>query len=277
MSGLASAVSACYLARSRAGEHTSRHSTGVSILVRLGSLSGADTPPRRPHADGEEAGISCHSRVRSRHLLVKRVLLWILLVLSATGLPMTLFVALLAFNAVGMGRVFLTTFTVRNHSSEVIYVTPIGTIGKEGLRGRLPVSQSEDYSIPGGESAELRLSPNSERRVTYDSDDIQFSEIAVRGEQGGWRQLVVDPNPTERQYRPPAQKLFVIPPLADLPDASAAVQSVAVAAPRGRMSPWLIGALVVLPPLGLSFSLRQLRALRLHARGARFRTQEVAR
>lgn len=161
-----------------------------------------------------------------------------------------------------MALAFLTSFTVRNSSGEVIHVTPIGTVGKQGHRRLLPLSRSSRLSIPSSTASDFRLAPNDEHHFTFDWDDINFSEIAVRDQRGTWRQLVVDPNPTERQYRRPATNVFVIPPLSELPGASDAVQAAALR-PSSRTSIlWLISILGVFPPILLIYCLRRLRASR---------------
>ena len=164
-----------------------------------------------------------------------------------------------------MALAFLTSFTVRNGSGEVVLITPIGTVGRAGHRRLLPLSRSSWLSIPASTASDFRLAPNEERRFTYDWDDINFSEIAVRDEHDHWRQLVVDPNPTERQYRPPAVDAFSIPPLTELPMATEAIRAAAVQ-PSSRVSAlWLIALFGLLPPALLAFCVMRLRSTRANA------------
>ena len=156
----------------------------------------------------------------------------------------------------------MTSFTVRNHSGEGVHITPIGTVGKEGHRRLLPLSSSARLSIPASTASDFYLAPNEERRFTYDCDDINFSEIAVRDHRGNWRQIVVDPTPTERQYHRPPIDVFSIPPLSELPKATEAVH-IAASQRNSRVAGlWLIALFGLLPPALVIFCLKRLRAIR---------------
>jgi hypothetical protein len=125
-------------------------------------------------------------------------------------------VSLLTFFGLGLGFAFIEEFTVENRTSDVIVVTPVGTVGKQGHRHSLPVymwafppiwsAQRGGFEIPPGESIE----------ILYDMDDINFSEIVVHDRAGEIGQLVVNSDPTERQYHAPAQRHFVIDDLDSL-------------------------------------------------------------
>jgi hypothetical protein len=197
---------------------------------------------------------------------VNRLISWFLLVIAVLCMPLSCVTGLMLFNfANPMARAFLTDFTVRNSSGEIVHITPIGTVGEEGHRRQLPLSLSSEISIPASTASDFRLAPNEERRFTYDWDDINFSEVAVRDERGKWRELVVDPQPTERQYRPPAEDSFVIPPFSELPEATEPVRAAAVR-PSSRVSiVWVLSLLGVFPPVLLVYCLRRLRSPRPNA------------
>ncbi len=185
---------------------------------------------------------------------MNRLVLRTLLIVAIVGMPMSCVTGwTVVYIASPMIMNFWTGFSVRNSAGEIIYVTPIGTVGREGYRDRLPLSRSSHFSIPPSTNSDFRLSPNEVRRFIYNWDDINFSELAVRDERGHWRQLVVDPHPTERQYRRLAQDFFVIPPFSELPDATEAVRAAAVRPGSPTSIPWLLSLLGIFPPLLLVF------------------------
>ena len=61
--------------------------------------------------------------------------------------------------------------------------------------------------------------PGASVKITYDWDDINFSEILVETRSGSFKQLVVDPEPDSGQFHAPDYDTFVIPGLSQLPDA----------------------------------------------------------
>lgn len=166
-------------------------------------------------------------------------ILWrLVLVVGFLCLPITCMNGLVLINMVNpMAMGFLTSFLVVNQSQETVYVTPIGTVGREGKRYILPLSPSARFSLPSTGPFEITLPPAEEYQFTYDWDDINFSELAVRNERGEWYQLVTDPNPIKNQYHQPQVKAFMIPPLSQLPRASSDVVA-AAKSPRGRSSMW---------------------------------------
>ena len=153
-------------------------------------------------------------------------------------LPITCMNGLVLVNMVNpMAMGFLTSFSVVNQSQETVYVTPIGTVGREGKRYILPLSPSARLSLPLTGPFEITLPSAEKHQFTYDWDDINFSELAVRNERGEWFQLVTDPNPTKNQYHQPEAKEFMIPLLSQLPKATSGVVA-AARSPRGRSSMW---------------------------------------
>jgi hypothetical protein len=139
----------------------------------------------------------------------------------------------------GMTSAFVTEFTVENRTAGVITVSPVGTVGPEGHKVPLPVKLAW-MPLPAPQVGGFRLEPGEAVTIRYDSDDVNFSEIVVRDEEGHWRQLVTDPNPTARQYHGPAKRHFIIDALASLGEVPPSVRRAAEAAG----SQW--GLLVVL-------------------------------
>ena len=114
------------------------------------------------------------------------------------------------FMGMSFGAAFLTTFTVENGLEEPIYVTPVGTVGPNGSRYPLPVSHFFVVAIPSTVRGGYELQPNETVSITYDMDDINFSEIVVENVSGPIGQLIVNPNPTANQYHAPTTKHFVV-------------------------------------------------------------------
>jgi hypothetical protein len=119
-----------------------------------------------------------------------------------------------------MALAFQYEFEVINESQEQIEITPIGTIGREGIKEILPQYSGRLPAWPTLRQGAFALDPGSSVKVLYDWDDINFSEIVIRTSSGAYRQLVVDPNPTESQYHSPVSERYVIPSLAQLPEAT---------------------------------------------------------
>ncbi len=168
-----------------------------------------------------------------------KIILWRwLLAMGVVCLPVTCMNGLLVIGMFNpMPRAFLTSFTVVNQSQETIDVTPIGTIGTEGRRRILPLSSQDKRSLNLTGPFEIRLHPKGEHQFTYDWDDINFSELAVRDGRGEWYQLVTDPNPAKNENSPPKKKSFAIPPLSQLSKATNDVIA-AAKSPRGQSSGW---------------------------------------
>ena len=105
---------------------------------------------------------------------------------------------------------FMVQFSIENKTSETLLVTPIGTVGKEGRRRLLPVSMVEFIKFPAKQASRLKVASGEIVAVSYDMDDINFSEIVVETERGEARQLVTNPTPTQNQYHGPAQQAYAI-------------------------------------------------------------------
>jgi hypothetical protein len=135
---------------------------------------------------------------------------------------------LIAFNP--MVWLFQTSFEVVNQSGEIVYVTPVGVVEGSRRRSTLPLSFWSIPMVPRADCGNFRLYPGAKVVFRYDWDDINLSELAVRSERGTWRELVVLPDATSQPCcSGPAQEVFVIPPLDQLPVATAATEEAATA------------------------------------------------
>ena len=191
---------------------------------------------------------------------------WILFWVSCLGLPVSLFTGLLValnlFNVVNpMAIGFLTRFEVMNDSGDDFKVTPVGVVGRRGDRETLPLKMARFLNIPTIQDRSFAVVAGARRSFIYDYDDIQFSELLIVPSHGPAREIVVDPNPTVRQYRRPATNRFVVPALETLPLARPEVLAV-----RDNLSYAGISKIVALgligigAPFGVVYARRRLRA-----------------
>jgi len=111
-------------------------------------------------------------------------------------------------NPMGIG--FLTSFEVVNSTKEDLIITPIGSRGPEGRRGTLPIASSSRFYIMSSQRSEFVLPASSTLRLTYDWDDVQFTEILCRRPDGSHSVLETGLHPTRGQYRQPPTKRFEI-------------------------------------------------------------------
>jgi hypothetical protein len=144
---------------------------------------------------------------------------------------------------------FVTDFTIENRTAVALTVSPVGTIGKEGHKAPLPIKLFALFPLPAPRVGDFRLEPGESITICYDTDDINFSEIVVRDDEGHWHQLVTDPNPTVRQYHGPAKRHFIIDDLASLGEVPPSVRRAAEAGSQWGMlvafvvllvGPWLL-------------------------------------
>jgi len=145
-------------------------------------------------------------------------------ILRAAGfilLPLFCLTCLLTCGAVNFMSVsFLTTFEVVNYTGEDLIVTPIGARGAEGERGLLPISRSSRFSIMSSKAGEFPLPAGSTLSVTYDWDDVQFSEIVCRRPDGSHLIVPTGLHPTQNQYQTPPVDRFEIRDLGNLQPAT---------------------------------------------------------
>jgi hypothetical protein len=146
--------------------------------------------------------------------------------------PLTCTTGLLAVHAVNpMLWIFLFDLVVENRTDRVLFVTPVGSIGPEGQRFTLPLYHATTrpfpIAVPVMKQGNFKLNPGESIELTYDWDDINFSEIVVRDDAGETRMLVVDPKPTENRYHSPYRSVFVIDSFEALKDSPAQVREAA--------------------------------------------------
>jgi hypothetical protein len=104
------------------------------------------------------------------------------------------------FNAVNpMQLTFVTGFRVENRTSRPLWITPVGTLHAGG-KHVLPQFAAGFPAIPAFRTKNLRIEPGGSTWISYDWDDINFSEVVVRNAEGEYRQLVVDPDPPKHSY-----------------------------------------------------------------------------
>ena len=137
-----------------------------------------------------------------------RILVYAALQCTLVGAYIFLGVSLLLLAGSSFGAAFLTSFTVQNGLDETIYVTPVGTVGPTGSRFPLPVCRNFVIPIPSSTRGGYKLQPNETITITYDMDDINFSEIVVENDSGIVGQLIANPNPLVAQYTAPSLNHF---------------------------------------------------------------------
>jgi hypothetical protein len=134
---------------------------------------------------------------------------------------------------------FAATFEIVNQSDQGLFITPIGAVGPDGARFVLPQYPSYPPTVLPAPVTRISVTAHSTVRITYDWDDINFSEVAVESARGEVRQLVVDPQPTVGQYRPPGSPRYEIESFEQLDPISPIV---AEAFQRTPLPDWLLGA-----------------------------------
>ncbi len=148
---------------------------------------------------------------------------------------------------------FMVDFTIENQTNESLLVTPVGAVGKGGHRHLLPVSIAGFIHVPAKQASRFRIAPGGSVSISYDLDDINFSEIVVENEQGEARQLVTDSTPTQNQYHGPGQRNFAIMDWNELEPLSDAVKAVLLEPFPHQLqcrflvffvSPWILLAIV---------------------------------
>jgi hypothetical protein len=135
-------------------------------------------------------------------------------------------ISVLLVSALGFGAVFVVSFTVENRTGQVISITPVGTVGKEGVKWPLPVKLFA-FPLAALRQGGFRLADGESMTIRYDMDDINFSEIVIADEHGRQFQLITDPDPTADQYHGPVQRHYMISELAILEPVSPPVQAAA--------------------------------------------------
>jgi hypothetical protein len=142
-----------------------------------------------------------------------------------------LLIGALLWLTVVLPAAFLTEFSVTNNTGETIWITPIGTVGSEGSRHLLPLYRQSFPFFLRSKVGHFPVAPGSTLYLTYDFDDINFSEVVIETEAGTTGQVVVNPNPTANQYTVPALTDIVV---TDLDALSPVASNVLDAAASGR-------------------------------------------
>ena len=183
---------------------------------------------------------------KMRPLLQKRLLR----VAGFVLLPLFCLTCLLTCSVVNpMGLAFLTSFEVVNSTHEDLVITPIGARGPDGRRGTLPISSSSRLYVMSSQRGEFPLPAGSTLSLTYDWDDVQFSEIVCRRPDGSDLVLPTGLHPTQGQYRQPPTKRFEISDLAALQPATE-LHLAAVRSQGGRIPfLYILAGLGLLSPL----------------------------
>lgn len=160
----------------------------------------------------------------------------ILLVCIIITSPFVALCCLALLNSVNpMQFAFITSFTVKNQSGQDIWITPIGTIGEEGKKARLPIFITAIPAFPAIKTGRFQLKDGDAREIWYNWDDINFSEVAIESKDGQFYQFIVDPKPTENRYHAPKSRDFLIPVLEMLPP----IQSIVFEAATQRSRRWI--------------------------------------
>lgn len=183
-----------------------------------------------------------------------RRFLQILLILNGLFLPLSCFPLIFLFNTINpMQLAFITDFTVENRTGRELSVTPIGTVGQQGRRRSLPLTRWKAPWWPASQYADIPVPADEKVTLFYDWDDINFSELVVATEDGTLRQLVVNSNPTARQYVIPEVTDFVIDDVNRLEEVNPAVLAACQKAREPRQSG--LPSLLILAVPAITFTL----------------------
>ena len=141
---------------------------------------------------------------------------------------------------------FLTDCSATNNTQEVIRITPVGTVGKQGSRCLLPLYRTSFPFFVLSKRGHFRVGSGETFRFTYDMDDINFSELVIESESGKIGQIIVNPNPTVNQYIVPDTTDFEIDDLNSLLPVSEHVHNTALTG-RHLGCMWLMYLVFAIP------------------------------
>ena len=170
----------------------------------------------------------------------KRILLWIALIATTPCLLFTALWCVVLFGSVNpMVRAFITDFEVENRTQEAVWVTPVGTYNSGGKKvlPQFSASFMPFLTIFAWESRDLHIGAGERRRIYYDCDDINFSEIVVRDSTETVTVLVVDANPPTDDYYANQFDVYFIDDIGNLPQPTPSV-SAAIAPIGDRTMIW---------------------------------------
>ena len=145
---------------------------------------------------------------------IRKISLLISIIFTSPFLLLCFFVLLSTVNP--MLLVFIANFKVENQSGQDIWFTPIGTRGTEAQKGLMPIYLTAIPALPAVRIGNYYLKDGDTKKIKYDWDDVNFSEILIKAKNGQFYELIVDLEPTDNQYHPPKSKHFVIPELKTL-------------------------------------------------------------
>jgi hypothetical protein len=176
----------------------------------------------------------------------ERLVLRLALYATAPLLVMTGLLCLVLANSVNpMQLAFISTFEVENKTQQPLWITPIGTT-LSGDKSVLPQFLPFPV-IPVLRSRELRVEPGKRRRIYYDWDDINISEIAIRDSTGVLRCYVIDSSPPTDACYANNRDAYTVDNLQRLPMASATVAAATAPNPRRFVYPIVVVAGIVAP------------------------------
>ena len=176
----------------------------------------------------------------------QRLVLRVAIYATAPLLVMTGLLCLVLVNSINpMQLAFISNFEVENGTQQPLWITPIGT-RLSGEKSVLP--QFFPFpAIPVLRSRELRVGPNQRRRIYYDWDDINFSEIAIRDSRGVLRSYVIDSSPPTDAYYANNTEAYAIDDFQRLPMAPATVVAATAPNPRRFVFPIVVLGGIVAP------------------------------
>jgi hypothetical protein len=174
------------------------------------------------------------------------------------AVPATLLAVLIAVNSINpLQTIFIAQFDVQNTSGEELQFWVAGT-HESGRLHLLPLFASAFPALPSPRTGGFNLANARSAHIVYDWDDIDFSVIVVRRDNGELRALDVDAEKRGGDCcRPPVARSYVIPRLDGLRAASPTEAAVLTedSAPGLRLAVVFAGPLV---PVGLFWWSRRL-------------------
>ncbi|MCA9147662.1 MAG: hypothetical protein KDA92_00115 [Planctomycetales bacterium] len=135
-----------------------------------------------------------------------------------------LFVAIFTWMTVFYPFAFLAYCSLTNNTATTITVTPVGTAGSDGTRRLLPLYRTSFPFFKKSQRGAFEVAPNETLQFCYDMDDINFSEIVIGNADGNVRLIVVNEQPTLRQYTAPEKTDFAVTDINSLPSVPSKVK-----------------------------------------------------
>jgi hypothetical protein len=152
------------------------------------------------------------------------VLKWVAVILLSPLLPVLLLVN--SVNAFQL--IYVMRFKVANRTTRPVWITPVGTWGT-GTKGILIQFAARFPAIPALSGKSRRVKPGGSTRVNFDRKGLKTYAIVVRSEAREYRQLRIDPVPSEGNFNRVGEDRYVIEDW----DSLAPVEGDVLAAARG--------------------------------------------